>query len=446
MTKEQVETKKTPPLPWWRRILMALLLTAIVALAALMFADYLAKRQLGCEVLKINKAGEPVTFRHLEPSEEKPNVTENAAASYTKAMETINPDNIGSMARINDYYRKELATLPPDKITADMKNNISQSLVPFAPILKAFERAGNMDLSTFDIGIKHGRKHCIANLQKVQAAVFLLSLQNLDLILKNKYDDAAQSIITMMKTMRIFETYPTIVVYATKMQLINLTCQDIQLLLRRGKPSQQMLQKLHKTLAESMPPDALEKMLITERIYQLEIIRNYMPGSVTEKLMQKEAPEIPERITLSKSAWKRMRIRQKATAGLRDFARLIGVVRLPWPQPLDAVKTETPTADEKPKTVISNVGVLIRHTAETVLAVNTTSLMIAIERYRNANGKVPDSVDDLVGDYIDSVPLNPLTGQKITFSKAQKNNTSNPDAARTAPSAETTGDTSDKNP
>jgi len=399
-------------------------------LAALMLADYLAKRQLGAEVLKINKAGEPVTFRQLEPPDEAPDVPENLAVFYTRAMQSINPDNIGNMARANAFYRKELATVPPDKFPGDMKNNISQSLVPFTAVLKTFEYAGNMDLPSFDIGIKRGIKHCTGNLRKAQAASFLLSLQTLDFILKNKSDAAALSIITMLKTARIFETYPTIVIHAAKMGIINLACQDIQLLLLRGNPSQQMLQKLHKTLSESIAPDALEKMLITERVYQLENIRNYLPGSVTEKLMQKEVPKIPERVGLSKSAWKRMRIRQKATAALRDFAHLIGVVRLPWPQPLDAVKTETPTADEKP-TVTSSAGVLIRLTAEAVLAVNSTSLMIAIERYQIANGKMPDSVDDL-GDYIDTVPLNPLTGQKITFSKTQKNNT--------------TGDTDNKNP
>jgi hypothetical protein len=444
--KVQAKAKKTP-LPWWRRILMALLLTAIVLLAALMFADYLARRKLGAEVLKINKAGEPVTFRRLEPPDETPDVPENAAVFYTRAIESINPDNIGNMARANAFYRKELATVPLDKFPGDMKNNISQSLVPFTPVLKTFEHAGNMDLPSFDIGVKRGIKHCTENLRRAQAASFLLSLQTLDFILKNKDDDAAQSIITMLKTARIFETYPTSVVHAAKMGIINLACQDTQLLLLRGKPSQQMLQKLYKALSESIAPDALEKMLITERVYQLENIRNYLPDSVTEKLMQKEVPEIPERTGLSKSAWKRMRIRQKATVGLREFAHLIGVARLPWPQPLDAVKTETPKANEKAKTVISSISVLIRLTAETVLAVNSTSLMIAVERYQIANGKLPDSVDDLVGDYIDTVPLNPFTGQKITFSKAQKNNTSNgPDAGQSPPPADTTGDTDNKNP
>lgn len=446
MTEKQAEAKKKP-LPWWRRILMALLLTAVVMLAALMFADYLAKRQLGAEILKINNAGEPVTFRQLEPTDETPDITENPAVFYTRAIESINPDNIGNMARANAFYRKELATVPPDKFPADMKNNISQSLVPFTAVLKTFEHAGNMDLPAFDIGIKRGIKYCTENLRKAQAASFLLSLQTLDFILKNKYDQAAQSIITMLKTARIFETYPTIVVHAAKMGLINLACQDTQLLLLRGNPSQQMLKKIHKTLSESIAPDALEKMLITERVYQLENIRNYLPGSVTEKLMQKEIPKIPERIGLSKSAWKRMRIRQKATAAFRDFAHLISVARLPWPQPLEAVKTEIPTAGKKPKTVISSASVLIRLTAETVLAVNSTSLIIAIKRYQIANAKLPDSVDDLIGDYIETVPLDPFTGQKITFSKAQKNNTSNgADAAQTASPADTTGDTDDKNP
>ena len=45
---------------------------------------------------------------------------------------------------------------------------------------------------------------------------------------------------------------------------------------------------------------------------------------------------------------------------------------------------------------------------------------LAVERYRLAKGKLPDGLGDLVGEYLESVPADPFTGQMLKYKKLQQ--------------------------
>ena len=58
---------------------------------------------------------------------------------------------------------------------------------------------------------------------------------------------------------------------------------------------------------------------------------------------------------------------------------------------------------------------LARFTAETSAIVRCTVVAIAVQRYRLANNKLPTSLDDLAPSYVDSVPIDPFTGNKLLY-------------------------------
>ncbi len=60
------ETEKPKqPLPLWRRLVLIGVLGAIVLLLGVMLASYIAGKQLGEELVKIDQQGEPLTFIEL---------------------------------------------------------------------------------------------------------------------------------------------------------------------------------------------------------------------------------------------------------------------------------------------------------------------------------------------------------------------------------------------
>ncbi|GAH11230.1 unnamed protein product, partial [marine sediment metagenome] len=54
--KTNDKLKEKQPLPWWRRILLGLILTAIGLLTVFIVVSYLAGKQLSAEIVKISQA------------------------------------------------------------------------------------------------------------------------------------------------------------------------------------------------------------------------------------------------------------------------------------------------------------------------------------------------------------------------------------------------------
>ena len=411
---------KQQPLPWWRCILLALVLIAMVLLAALILTDYLTERQFGNEIIKISRAGEPITFLELQADLNQSSTEEDAGRYYAEALSSIPLSDIENLKQVNTFYRKNIISLPAKQFPSDTHEKITQNLAKLQPVLEKFDKAGTLPLSRFNIGIEQGIQVCKTHLDRVQIAAFLLSLRTLHLVIEGKDDAAVDSAITMLKMIRILDSYPTMVLHTAKVIFAAHACQDIHLLLEHTRPSEQSLAKLQEVLSQTIPANALERMFHAERAYQLEIARNLIPENVTFRFLQDKVPDLPERLSLPPSRWGRLRIRRKSVRYLHEMAQLITAARRPWPEPLDAIAVNIPQSTEKSRGLLSSGAVFIRLTAETLALVRCTILTVAIERYQRHHGELPAVLDNLCPAYIDSLPLDPFTGKNLLFSNDEE--------------------------
>jgi hypothetical protein len=411
---------KKQPLVWWCRALMALVLTAMAVLAFLILADYLVERKLGNEIIKISRANEPITFLDLQPPLSQNGTGEDAAVYYQEALSSVPISDPENLNKLNTFYRKNIISLPANQFPSEINEKVAQNMVKLQPVLEKLDKAGDLPLSRFDIGLEQGMKVCKTRLNSVQAAFFLLSLRTLHLILKSEDDAAADSMVTMLKLLRVLDSYPTMVLHTTKSLLVANACQDIHLLLEQAHPSEKALAKLQDALSQTIPANTLERMFFAERAYQLEIARNLLPDNIASRFLQNNVPPLPERLSLPSSRLGRLRVRLASIHYLRDMAKLIAATQHPWPQPLDTTAAKMPLLAEKPVGLLSGGAVFIRLTAETLALVRCTILTVAVERYRRKHGELPSSLDDLHPTYIDSLPLDPFTGKELLFSRDEK--------------------------
>jgi hypothetical protein len=416
--KDAVNKKR--PLQWWRCILLAMVLIAMALLAFLILADYLSEKQLGSEIIKISRASEPITFLDLQPVLNQSGTGEDAAPYYQEALSSITPGSLENLSKVNTFYRKSIISLPANQFPGEIHEKTAQNLAKLRPVLEKFDKAAALPLSRFDLGIEEGMQVCKTRLNCVQTAVLLLSLRTLHLILQGEDDAAADSVITMLKMIRVLDSYPTMVLHAAKAVFVAHACQDIHLLLEHAHPSEKSLARLQDALSQTIPPNTLERIFFTERAYQLEMARNLLPGNIASRFLQDKVPPLPERLSLPSSRWGRLRVRQKSVHYLHDMAKLIAAARRPWPQPLDATVTDAPLPAEKPTGLLSGGAVFIRLTAETLALVRCTILTTAVERYRRQHGELPAALDDLCPAYIDSLPFDPFTGKELLFSRDEE--------------------------
>jgi hypothetical protein len=409
--------QKERRMPLWRRVLLVLVIAAMVAVAGLMLTAYLAGRQLGREIVKISERGEPVTFPDLCPGKTQGTAGEDANGCYIESLGQIRPDELVNLMKVNLFYRMNLLSLPASQFPADLHEKVGQTLTKAKPIFAGIDKGAQLALSGFDIGIMRGNQVCRGRLDIVQGAVFLLSLRTLDLVLAGDGEGAAKSIVSTLKLMRVFDTYPAMVVQGRKMMCVGLVCNDIQLLLVQCRPSEDRLKQLQSLLEDAFRSDSLEKMFLAERVYQLEIARNLIPKNVASRYLMTDAPPLPERLELPSFTWHRMRMFVRSVRYLRDMAWLITVSRQPWPEPLDEIVDANSSLSKRSSRLLSVVTPIPRLTAMTLAAIRCTTTAVAIERYRLQYGGIPDSLNVICPRFIESIPLDPFTGKPLLYGR-----------------------------
>jgi hypothetical protein len=412
--------RKVKQLPLWRRLLLALVLLAMVMVIAVMLAAHITSRRLGREVVKIYKAGEPMTFPALQPKTIHEGDVEDANRYYIEAVRQVPSGELANFTKVNIFYRVNMVSLPPNQFPADLREKVSESLTRAKPVFAKLDNGAKLPLSGFDIGVLQGRQICIGRLDCVQGTVFLSSLRTLDLIRAGDCEKAAESIASTIKLIRVFDTCPTLIVQGRKMICVRLVCSDIQLLLLRCRPSERHLEMLQSLLGQCFPPDTLKRTLLAERIYQLEIGRNLIPKHIAKKYLSADVPPLPERYSLPAFTWHRMRMFHASARFMRDMAWFIKVSGLPWPGPLEEIKDANSTPSRGATGLISAVTPLTHLTAVTLVATECTKTLLAIERYRHQEKTLPASLEDMRPQYIESIPIDPFTGRALLYSHDDK--------------------------
>ncbi len=214
---------------------------------------------------------------------------------------------------------------------------------------------------------------------------------------------------------RIFDSHPTVILHSVKVACVGYACQDIGLLLQRGRLSDKTLARLQEVLSQTIPADILERIFLAERVYQTEIGRNLIPANITSQFLQDKAPDLPERLSLPTSYWGQLRLRRKAVWFFRNMAQLIAAAHRPWPEPLGVIVDNAPESMKKTRELFSNAAACVYLTGEIIAYVRCTTLAVALERYRRSNRQLPDSLGNLSPNYIDSVPPDPFTGKKLLY-------------------------------
>jgi len=403
------------PLPLWRRIALALVIAAMAGVLGLMLMAYIAEIQFCGEIRKISKAGEPTKFPDLLAGQTGTQTGEDANGYYVGAIRQFRPADVTNLMQVNLFYRTNMASLPAGQFPGDLREKVADNITKAKPIFDNLDKGAQLTLPDFDIGVTLGSQVCKTRLDSVQCAVFLSSLRTLDLILADKGDAAADSIISTLQFTRVFDTCPTMSVHGRKLTCVGLTCGDIQLLLAKCPPSENQLSRLQMLLEKTFPSDSLKRALEGERVYQLEIARNLIPRSIASKYLMADTPPLPERLAAPPFTWHRMRMFSMSAKYLRDMAWLIKISTQPWPGPLDELNAVKPKSPAKPAGLIPAVYVLSRLTADTLAVVRCTTSAIAIERYRLQNGHLPDALADICPTYIKSIPPDPFTGKTLFY-------------------------------
>ena len=411
MAEQAKEEKTKQPLPLWRRLLIIFIIGAMVLLGGSMAAGYILQWQLGREISKVPAANEIFNYPILNNSSLEIDSENSALSYYSEALGVIMPESLENIIKSNKYYINALGSIPSKEIPRDIHSTIAKEMIKFQQILSRFDKSSDLPLPYYDIGIEKGMENCTNQLQKVRTAVFLMSLRTLDLTSRHKYKAAVYSTASTMRTLRVLDSYPTMTVNGVKTGLIGLACEDIRLLLEYGNLSDDLLQILDQALNETVESSDLRKSFLAERTYQLAIARNLLPQKLATEYLQDRFVNMPGVLMIPESTQLKLRTQLKSIEFFKDLNRLISTSDKPWPGPIDAADKFTDGSSR----LIESGSKFIALTADTSAITESTLTAIAIERYRKKNGKLPESLSELVPDYLTTAPVDPYTGDQLHY-------------------------------
>jgi len=296
-----------------RYIPAAVLATGLIIGITVILSGYIIDRRLTAEIIKIHKASEPLSFKDLQPTARAKTETGDDSIYYQQVIDSISPESFRQLTTCRSSLEKYLLSVDTSPIPEQLKQNALQLLAKSGPLLDRLDKASKLPYRGAGICFEQSTQQCAADLRRMQTAAVLLSLRTLDLALSGRYDAAADSVISLLKTARIIDANPTMISYAGKAAVVNIACKDTRILLQRANLTGQKLTELNNTLSNTLTENQLVQILLAERLYRIELARNLIPETAASKFLQKDIPDIPTRLTLPKSFL-------PALAGARLFA------------------------------------------------------------------------------------------------------------------------------
>jgi len=268
----------------------------------------------------------------------------------------------------------------------------------------------------YDFGLSGGIAVALPRMAGSRALARLLCLRTRWLAHQGRADAAADSLLSSLRMLRIFDRQPVLVTYLVRIACTSLCVRSLSAVLDGGPLSDQRLAELARALRRADLSQNLQQMFIGERVYLLEISRNLI--SPRRRLELGDAPSPPEAWPpggfLGSPMLRMMIVRQ-----LQMFGQYVAAAGKDWPDALEAMRA----AGKQPSGMFGLfVGILspsldraMEICGRGIGSVRSAEVAVTVERYRLAKGRLPASLDELRQLTAGELPADPFTGVDLVY-------------------------------
>ena len=240
----------------------------------------------------------------------------------------------------------------------------------------------------------------------------LLSARTIGLTLTGDADAAAESAISFLRLRRAIRP---------SQRWLPIAGHEVPVVLSLSAPSEQALERLQTALASEEDPDGATRDFIEmrARILNDAWLSKYRlaPGTPLP-------PPFPAELWPS-SAMRPWTTHELVNA-LRAWSEFADIARQPWPKRIGlAAEPIARYAKQARPSGFIGIGIVVGIFYQTIrpdvlVHDRTSRVAVAVERYRRAHGDaLPASLNDLVPQYLDAIPQDPLSGQPLRYRVAE---------------------------
>jgi hypothetical protein len=401
--------------PWIRRLAIYVL-PLLAAFCALAVWDFVETRRLTREIDAIVARGEPITIGPLysvaNNSADNAEYRYSAAAVLALARDEIGDPTVAGRSAMDAYsrfssFRTWLDGSGERPKLEDVDQATKKLLSEWQEAFSLVDRGATLPYHGVPAGTEYNYR--VAGLWNVAR---LVSSRTIGLSLAADAEAAVDSAISALRLRRALRP---------SQRWLLVTAQEVPAILSVSTPSEEALHRLQTALADEEDPDGATRDFIEMRARMLNDawlrIYRVAPGTPLP-------PAFPGE--LLPSSGMRPRVTHDFVGALRAWSELAEIAKKPWPERmrLAAEPIARYGAQARPSRYI-NVGLVAGIFYQTIrpdLLVHDRSsrVAVAVERYRRThNDALPPSLNDLVPQYLESIPQDPLTGQQLRYRVAK---------------------------
>jgi len=360
-------------------------------------------------VQALSAQGYPVTIKELEDSYTIPDGVPNAADIYLAAFSHYREWDKPAMQALHKA-RKPKRTEP---LNASARQLVEQFLSDNQKTVSLLHEAASIEHCRYPIGFVQAYDLADPRLDNIRNCSQLLLLDVLIQCENQDIDKAFASIRASLALARSINM-PLLGFQLTHIGMQSWACRSIERILNRISLGDEQLLTLSEWITIPDIGEPFKRALVTEQCLGLHTLQAPIKD-ITKRTGHKG-------MLLMLVPWKMLGLCYRDTLTFIDLMQeSIDTMDLPDPERLAAFDAVQKSVHQGGRggvlmhefwpthTRILDIG--IRYMAQ----LRTARTALAVERYRLAEGKLPESLDDLVPAYISAIPDDPFNGSPLKY-------------------------------
>ena len=410
-------------LPWWAFVAGAIVLLLLISSVSWMLYLGALSREVEAKLAAIKKAGYPVTLQDLNAWYPYPE-GENAADVYEQAFAALvdhDSEKWGDLPVVGGGTMPELGeSLPPD-----MKKRIAEFVAANAKAIDLLHQAAAIKGCRYNVDFSMGVNVRLPHLGKLRQCSMTLALAALLAAEEGRSDGVADATRSGLAVGHSLGSEPDLISELVRMPCLGITINNLQRAMNRTTLTPQQCAGLAELLSAADAPDALIRVMATERCM---IYAYLLPNGEIWK--QDWAKSARERIARAIGGSVKARL-----LWLDVMERYINALRAPEGELYqrtaavdDAVTRELHQDAQSIPHISARIVLLelpnyrwwIASDLKCRARLRTARTALAVEQFRQANGRLPKTLDELVPAYLSAVPLDPFDGKPLRYKLLDK--------------------------
>jgi hypothetical protein len=413
----------------WRKRL--LLMAVAIVLAFLGFVSCnLRNPRLDPRLEAIRKTGYPVTLAELDDWYPRVPDAQNAALIYTNAfarMVYVSPED-------NNPDRRQIADikLPPRgrEFGGEDKTELAAIIASNAPALRLLFSAQNLTNSRYPIDLKLGFELLLPHLSKVKGAVRLLSAEAALYAASGEREQCVGSLQAAAQVANSLHSEPLLISQLVQIASWGIIVSHLEHILNVTNLSDEHLRGLQSALADAERPAGAARALAGERASSLAVfddpkMRPFIFGW-SQTNSYSGGPDLKTRAIMSALLVSGIFAKDRSYF-LETMTTNVDAVSLPYPARFATAQQAGAAFATTPNRLCIISRMLLPalekfhlRDAEHTTRVRVAQTVLGIERYRLAHtNALPASLEPLVPDYLQSMPDDPCSGEKLRFKRLE---------------------------